>query len=178
MLLIRSPHPASAAAPLAHLFPVNDRRLVRQTVDIRRAVDAVHGLSNGPAQRHAPVMPDPTPPIQVNRAPVLTLWAAVVAERLGHPPETALTLGRAVAGSSARIKAWRLGIADEGQQAEERNTEATGLKPRAETIRLLGRDIPVLVKIRLDTGESIQSRGVHYDANAISPSLFAGRKPG
>jgi hypothetical protein len=28
-------------------------------------------------------------PIRVNRAPVLTLWAAVVAERLGHPPETA-----------------------------------------------------------------------------------------
>jgi hypothetical protein len=31
-------------------------------------------------------------PIQVNRAPVLTLWATVVAERLGHSPETALTL--------------------------------------------------------------------------------------
>ena len=44
---------------------------------------------------------DPTPPIRVNRAPVLTLWAAVVAERVGHPPDTALTLGRAVAGSSA-----------------------------------------------------------------------------
>ncbi len=35
--------------------------------------------------------------IAVNRAPVLTLWAAVVAEQLGQPPETALTLGRAVA---------------------------------------------------------------------------------
>jgi hypothetical protein len=27
-----------------------------------------------------------TATIKVNRAPVLTLWAAVVAERLGHPP--------------------------------------------------------------------------------------------
>ena len=27
--------------------------------------------------------------IQVNRAPVLTLWAAVVAERLGHDEDTA-----------------------------------------------------------------------------------------
>jgi len=27
-------------------------------------------------------------PIRVNRAPVLTLWATVVAERLGYPPET------------------------------------------------------------------------------------------
>jgi len=33
---------------------------------------------------------DPAPPIRVNRAPVLTLWATVVAERLGYPPETAL----------------------------------------------------------------------------------------
>jgi hypothetical protein len=44
-------------------------------------------------------------PVIVNRAPVLTLWAAVVAERLGHPTDTALTLGRAVAGSAARVKA-------------------------------------------------------------------------
>ena len=41
-------------------------------------------------------------PVVVNRAPVLTLWATVAAERLGHPADTALTLGRAVAGSAAR----------------------------------------------------------------------------
>ena len=52
-------------------------------------------------------------PIRVNRAPVLTLWATVVAERLGHPPDTALTLGRAVAGSSARAKARSLGMVEE-----------------------------------------------------------------
>jgi len=50
-------------------------------------------------------MPPTPPPIRVNRAPVLTLWATVVAERLGYPPETAVTLGRFVAGSSARAKA-------------------------------------------------------------------------
>jgi hypothetical protein len=49
----------------------------------------------------------------------VTLWATVVAERLGYPPETALTLGRFVAGSSARAKARRLGISDEKQDAEE-----------------------------------------------------------
>ena len=32
------------------------------------------------------------PPIRVNRAPVLTPWAATVAEALGHPEDTALTL--------------------------------------------------------------------------------------
>ena len=47
--------------------------------------------------------------ITINRAPVLTLWAAVVAERLGHPADTALTLGRAVAGSAARVKARNIG---------------------------------------------------------------------
>ena len=36
------------------------------------------------------------------RAPVLTLRAAVVAERLGHGPDTALTLGCYVAGSRVR----------------------------------------------------------------------------
>ena len=49
-------------------------------------------------------MADTPLPIRVSRAPVLTLWATVVAERLGYPSETALTLGRFVAGSSARAK--------------------------------------------------------------------------
>src|ERR1044071_1145062 len=34
--------------------------------------------------------------ILINRAPVLTLWAAVVAERLGFDREEALSLGKAV----------------------------------------------------------------------------------
>ena len=81
---------------------------------------------------------DPSSPIRANRAPVLTLWATVVAERLGYPPETALTLGRFVAGSSARAKAQRLGISDEKQDAEERHARAAELKPRRQTVGLLG----------------------------------------
>jgi hypothetical protein len=87
---------------------------------------------------------DPAPPIRVNRAPVLTLWATVVAERLGYPPDIALTLGRFVAGSSARAKARRLGISDEKQDAEERHARAAELKPHQQTVRLLGREIPVM----------------------------------
>jgi len=49
-------------------------------------------------------------PLEINRAPVLTLWAAVGAEHLGHPADTALTLGRAVAGSAARVKARNIGL--------------------------------------------------------------------
>ncbi len=48
--------------------------------------------------------------IQVNRAPVLTLWAAVVAERLGFDRDEALTFGRAVAGLNAYAKGVRLGL--------------------------------------------------------------------
>ncbi|MEP7367481.1 MAG: hypothetical protein ABI972_29830 [Acidobacteriota bacterium] len=48
--------------------------------------------------------------LRINRAPVLTLWAAVVAERLGMPRETALTAGQALAGLTAHSKGVRLGI--------------------------------------------------------------------
>jgi len=78
-------------------------------------------------------------PLRVNRAPVLTLWAAVVAERLGHLPDTALSLASHVAGTAARAKAQRLGIAG------THHGEEPGPPPaRRETVRLLGRDIPVV----------------------------------
>ena len=48
--------------------------------------------------------------VLVNRAPVLTLWAAVVAERLGFNPDEALSLGKAVAGLNAQAKGRALGI--------------------------------------------------------------------
>jgi hypothetical protein len=48
--------------------------------------------------------------ILINRAPVLTLWASVVAERLGFKPDEALSLGKAVAGLTAQSKGQRLGI--------------------------------------------------------------------
>src|SRR5437016_14214047 len=48
--------------------------------------------------------------VSINRAPVLTLWAAVVAERLGFDEDEALTLGKAVAGLNAQAKGRKLGI--------------------------------------------------------------------
>ena len=48
--------------------------------------------------------------VSINRAPVLTLWAAVVAERLGYEPDAALTLGKGVAGLNAQSKGRTLGI--------------------------------------------------------------------
>ena len=69
-------------------------------------------------------MATPPPPIRVNRAPVMTLWATVVAEPLGYPPETALTLGRFVAESSAR---WRHAGGKAISNAGEERTDVTGL---------------------------------------------------
>jgi hypothetical protein len=41
--------------------------------------------------------------VSINRAPVLTLWAAIVAQRLGFNKKEALTLGKkAVAGLNAQ----------------------------------------------------------------------------
>lgn len=54
-------------------------------------------------------MPKPKT-ISINRAPVLTLWAVVVARRLGFRKAEALTLGKAVAGLNAQSKGRRLGI--------------------------------------------------------------------
>ena len=85
--------------------------------------------------------------IKVNRAPVLTLWAAVVAERLGHDREAAITLGRAVAGSSARVKAKAIGIAEDGHEGGDLRDEARKQgesKQRPKAVHLLGRDVPVV----------------------------------
>ncbi|MEO5617236.1 MAG: hypothetical protein ABIS67_05665 [Candidatus Eisenbacteria bacterium] len=83
-------------------------------------------------------------PIAINRAPVLTLWAAVVAERLGFDRDEALTIGRAVAGLNAQAKGQRLGVftAPRPDEAVKR-----ARKPKAKTaehVELLGRSVAVL----------------------------------
>ncbi len=79
--------------------------------------------------------------IRVNRAPVLTLWAAIVAERLGHDADAAITLGRAVAGSSARVKARAIGLEE---QREDGGVRSTAKPAPRQTVHLLGRDVPVV----------------------------------
>jgi len=48
--------------------------------------------------------------VTINRAPVLALWGAVVAERQGHAREAALTLGKCMAGLNAQSKGRAIGI--------------------------------------------------------------------
>jgi hypothetical protein len=58
------------------------------------------------------------PIILINRAPVLTLWTAVVAEALGHKRDTAFTLGKGLAGLNAQSKGRFLGIYSQRKSAE------------------------------------------------------------
>src|SRR5476651_1071183 len=85
----------------------------------------------------------PLMPVVVNRAPVLTLWGAVVAERLGHPADTALTLGRAVAGSSARIKARSIGR-EERKADRDADTPRLAVQHVTAPVFLLGKTIRLL----------------------------------
>src|ERR671938_116530 len=82
-------------------------------------------------------------PIRVNRAPVLTLWAAVVAEQLGHPWDTALTPGRAVAGAAARVKARSLGR-EESKADREAETPDLAVRHVTAPVMLLGKEIRLL----------------------------------
>jgi hypothetical protein len=84
--------------------------------------------------------------VLVNRAPVLTLWAAVVAHRLGHDRDTALTLGKTVAGLDAQTKARRLGIVRPAEKAAAKAPHARKPAPArsAVAVPLLGREVPVI----------------------------------
>ena len=77
--------------------------------------------------------------ILINRAPVLALWASVVAERLGYNNDEALSLGKAVCGLNAQSKGRRLGI----YKPQEKGAEGGEKAPAAEEVELMGRHIPV-----------------------------------
>jgi hypothetical protein len=90
--------------------------------------------------------------VQINRAPVLTLWAAVVAERLGYDSAAALTLGRAVAGLNAQAKGRRLHIFEESATAGSERRAARAPRRRERLVSLLGRSVPVA-----DTGRGLRA---------------------
>ena len=101
-----------------------------------------------------------TKKIKINRAPVLTLWASVVAERLGYDEGTALTLGKAVAGLNAQSKGRKLGIYEEKSE-EEKEKETKKEKPvKTEFIEILGRDVPA-VKTSKGLRAAIQGEAIH-----------------
>src|SRR5690348_16120994 len=82
--------------------------------------------------------------IKINRAPVLTLWAAVVAKRLGYEEETALTLGKAVAGLNAQSKGKKLGIYEEKSEDDKKEEKKKKSAAKPEFVELLGRGVPAV----------------------------------
>src|SRR3972149_10724131 len=82
--------------------------------------------------------------IQINRAPVLTLWAAIVAERLGYDQKEALTFGKAVAGLNAQSKGRRLGIYEEKKDEDTKKEDKKKESANLQLIELLGRGVPAV----------------------------------
>ena len=91
--------------------------------------------------------------ILINRAPVLTLWAAVVAERLGFNHDEALSLGKALAGLNTQSKGQRLGIFHPSPKELKKVHER---KPSEEfQVALFGRALPA---VNSDQGDYADSR--------------------
>ena len=107
-----------------------------------------------------------SPIVLVNRAPVLTLWAAVVAERLGFAHDEALTLGRAVAGLNAYSKGKALGIF---KPAPERVRGDRQRRPaRAQRVELLHRVVEV---VRTPEGLRAVSKGAPVNPATVMAYL-------
>jgi hypothetical protein len=104
--------------------------------------------------------------VSVNRAPVMTLWAAVVAERLGFRRAEALSLGRAVAGLNAQSKGRKLGVfkphEEEPRAARERRRDERVL------VEVCGRAIPA---VATDEGVRAVSGGKPIDPEVVAAYL-------
>jgi hypothetical protein len=79
--------------------------------------------------------------VTINRAPVLTLWASVVAERMGFERDEALSLGKAVAGMNAQSKGRMLGIYGPAKGPHGGAPKKTGLGEEF-WVEICGRPVP------------------------------------
>ena len=79
--------------------------------------------------------------VTINRAPVLTLWGAAVAERLGFESDEALTLGKAMAGLNAQSKGRGLGIFRPAKGPEGKRPKKRGLGEEF-WVEICGRPVP------------------------------------
>ncbi len=79
--------------------------------------------------------------VLINRAPVLTLWGAVVAELLGFDPDAALTLGKCLAGLNAQAKGRALGIFGQPKRVKGGPPKKAGLGEEF-WVEICGRPLP------------------------------------
>ena len=108
---------------------------------------------------------------KINRAPVLTLWGTIVAERLGFDHDEALTLGRAVAGLNAHSKGKRLGIFKPSHD-DLRRKRAEAL-PKSFEVELMQRAVPVVV-----TPEGIRALSKGKPTSPVSVEKYLAGKFG
>jgi hypothetical protein len=101
--------------------------------------------------------------LKINRAPVLTLWTIVVAERLGYDHPAALTLGKAVAGLNAQSKGRSLGIfkprektAEEEKKPKQGDEFSVDLLGRAVTAVQTDAGIRAAIKGKMIEPESVE----------------------
>ena len=85
----------------------------------------------------------------INRAPVLTAWVAVVAQREGYSRAEGLSFGRWISGMLAQIKGRSLGIYQPREKSEEEKASRRRRDARlgaVEQINVFGKRIPAVVK--------------------------------
>lgn len=109
--------------------------------------------------------------VKINRAPVLTLWAVIVVERLGFDHDEALTLGRGVAGLNAYAKGKRLGIFK--PLAESLKDVRQEQPKEGFDVELLGRAVPAVM-----TPEGIRATAKGKPANPGSVEKYLTSKFG
>jgi hypothetical protein len=113
--------------------------------------------------------------VTVNRAPVMTLWAAIVNERMGFEPDEAFSLARAVTGLNAQSKGQRLGIYE---TPEERGEKARQRKPEeAFSVKVLGRPVPAIntdkgVRGLREDRAAMESLADSYDPDELAKKAY------
>ncbi|HKY54482.1 MAG TPA: hypothetical protein VJM08_09260 [Anaerolineales bacterium] len=106
--------------------------------------------------------------IKINRAPVLTLWATIVAERMGYKKDEALTFGKAVAGLNAQSKGRRLGIYEEKTEEEKKEEKKKEKTVKTEFVEILGRGVPA---IKTKQGLRAAIKGEEIDPEGVDRYL-------
>lgn len=125
-----------------------------------------HPQSKRPKTEKSTKPKSKTAQIQINRAPCLTLWASVVAQRQGWTWDEALTAGRWVAGVLAHSKGVSQGMYEPKERTQE---EREARKKRDERlgvhhVTVFGMKIPVKevsgVKRAVSEGKPIEPKAI------------------
>ncbi len=109
--------------------------------------------------------------IKINRAPVLTLWGVVVAERLGYQHDEALTFGKALAGLNAQSKGRSLGIYSPAEaELEAQKSKQSRARKTGETtmVEVVGR---MILAIQTEHGLRAAINGEEIDPKSVERYL-------